>query len=134
MRSHTNPAAPAPLGAQVAELRQRIEADQRLLIQFGEEKVQLAVQGYDLLEAHYNQLNADIADFTQELQAGGRAGGRAGRGAVGQGAGAWVSTGWAGEFDRCVEKRVREQEKGGVLCRALGRSWRSSAASSSACG
>jgi hypothetical protein len=32
--------------------------------------VQLAVQGYDLLEAHYNQLNADIADFTQELQVG----------------------------------------------------------------
>lgn len=24
-----------------------------------------------------------------------------------------MSTGWAGEFDRCVEKRVREQEKGG---------------------
>lgn len=28
------------------------------------------LQGYDLLEAHYNQLNADIADFTQELQVG----------------------------------------------------------------
>ena len=53
---------------QVAELRQRIDADQRLLIQFSEEKVQLAVQGYDLLEAHYNQLNKDIADFSQELQ------------------------------------------------------------------
>ena len=77
----------------MAELRQRIDADQRLLIQFSEEKVQLAVQGYDLLEAHYNQLNKDIADFSQELQVrasvgrqgrwgkGGKEGGREGHSA-----------------------------------------------------
>lgn len=80
----------------MAELRQRIEADQRLLIQFGEEKVQLAVQGYDLLEAHYNQLNADIADFTQELQAGGRAGGRAGGQGRGWAGGGCLGVDWVG--------------------------------------
>ena len=52
---------------EVAELRRRIEADQRLLIQFAEEKVQLGVQGYDLLDAHGAQLDLDIRDLTEEL-------------------------------------------------------------------
>ena len=51
------PALPAD---ELAALRAQIESDQRLLIQFAEEKVQLAVQGYDLLEQHLAQADLDI--------------------------------------------------------------------------
>lgn len=56
---------------QVAEIRERIETDQRLLIQFAEEKVQLACQGYDLLDTHLGQLDVDMAALAEELQVGG---------------------------------------------------------------
>lgn len=58
---------------EVVELRGRIEADQRLLIQFAEEKVQLALAGYDCLDTHIIQAEADIAALSEELaQLGGR--------------------------------------------------------------
>ena len=60
---------------EVAELRQRIDADQRLLVQFAEEKVQLAVAGYDLLDMHLNQLDIDMHDLQEELAAVGGLGG-----------------------------------------------------------
>ena len=49
-----------PPADELAALRAQIESDQRLLIQFAEEKVQLAVQGYDLLEQHLAQADLDI--------------------------------------------------------------------------
>ncbi len=54
--------------AQIVDLRARIEADQRLLIQFAEEKVQLAVAGHDLLDMHLSQVTADIDVFDAEMQ------------------------------------------------------------------
>eukprot|EP00887_Chlorella_sp_A99_P004772 scaffold4.g4772.t1 len=54
---------------EVAELRARIDVDQRLLVQFAEEKVQLAVAGYDLLDSHLAQLDIDIHDLGEELAA-----------------------------------------------------------------
>jgi hypothetical protein len=52
---------------QVADLRGRIDADQRLMIQFAEEKVQLAIHGYDLLMVHFDQIEADIVALRTEL-------------------------------------------------------------------
>ncbi|KAI3428684.1 hypothetical protein D9Q98_007507 [Chlorella vulgaris] len=60
-------AGPEPL--ELTALRAQIENDQRLLIQFAEEKVQLAVQGYDLLEQHLGQADLDIVHLEAELQA-----------------------------------------------------------------
>eukprot|EP00887_Chlorella_sp_A99_P003614 scaffold7.g3614.t1 len=54
---------------EVADLRARVDADQRLLVQFAEEKVQLAVAGYDLLDSHLAQLDIDIRDLGEELAA-----------------------------------------------------------------
>lgn len=54
---------------ELRELRAQIDKDQQLLIQFAEEKVQLAVQGYDLLELHVNQADLDIVHLENELQA-----------------------------------------------------------------
>uniref|UniRef100_A0A1D1ZRI2 Inhibitor of growth protein N-terminal histone-binding domain-containing protein n=1 Tax=Auxenochlorella protothecoides TaxID=3075 RepID=A0A1D1ZRI2_AUXPR len=54
---------------QARELLERIEADQKLLVQFAEEKVQLAMQGYDLLDIHLLSLDADAAALAEELQA-----------------------------------------------------------------
>lgn len=53
---------------ELAALRAQIESDQRLLIQFAEEKVQLAVQGYDLLEQHLAQADLDIVHLEAVLQ------------------------------------------------------------------
>jgi hypothetical protein len=58
-----------PAADEVAELRARIHADQRLLVQFAEEKVQLALSGYDCLDNHINQCDADIQALQEELQA-----------------------------------------------------------------
>ncbi|KAL4433034.1 hypothetical protein ABPG77_006461 [Micractinium sp. CCAP 211/92] len=54
---------------ELRELRAQIDKDQQLLIQFAEEKVQLAVQGYDLLELHVGQADLDIVHLESELQA-----------------------------------------------------------------
>lgn len=58
-----------PAAEDVADLRARIDADQRLLVQFAEEKVQLALSGYDCLDNHINQCDADIQALQEELQA-----------------------------------------------------------------
>ncbi|KDD71874.1 hypothetical protein H632_c4250p0, partial [Helicosporidium sp. ATCC 50920] len=54
--------------ATLEDLKARIEADQRLLIQFAEEKVQLACLGYDLLDNHLGQLDQDVTALAEELQ------------------------------------------------------------------
>ncbi|KAL4428176.1 hypothetical protein ABPG75_002265 [Micractinium tetrahymenae] len=54
---------------ELRDLRAQIDKDQQLLIQFAEEKVQLAVQGYDLLEQHLGQADLDIVHLEAELQA-----------------------------------------------------------------
>ncbi|PSC75473.1 PHD finger ING2 [Micractinium conductrix] len=54
---------------ELKELRDQIDRDQQLLIQFAEEKVQLAVQGYDLLEQHLGQADLDIVHLEAELHA-----------------------------------------------------------------
>jgi hypothetical protein len=58
-----------PAADEVAQLRARIHADQCLLVQFAEEKVQLALSGYDCLDNHINQCDADIQALQEELQA-----------------------------------------------------------------
>ena len=65
---------------ELAALRAQIESDQRLLIQFAEEKVQLAVQGYDLLEQHLAQADFDIMHLEQEVRGVGWGWGWGGRG------------------------------------------------------
>lgn len=57
---------------EVSSLRKRLQEDQKLLIQWSEEKVQLATQGYDLLDAHYGQLENDITELTNVLQGNGQ--------------------------------------------------------------
>jgi hypothetical protein len=57
---------------EVSALRARIDADQRLLIQWAEEKVQLATAGHELLDAHDMQLLTDVSALQQELAETGR--------------------------------------------------------------
>ena len=52
---------------QVKEKMQKIKNDQSLLIQWAEEKVQLAVTGHQLLEKYAHALDGDIANLTQYL-------------------------------------------------------------------
>jgi hypothetical protein len=52
---------------EVAALRKRIEEDQALLIQWAEEKVQLALTGHELLDTQMAQLETDLASFRDEL-------------------------------------------------------------------
>lgn len=64
---------PSKAGSEeVKSMRAALEADQRMLIQWCEEKVQLATQGYDLLDAHYGQLETDISTLTAELHVTGQ--------------------------------------------------------------
>lgn len=53
--------------AEVAAMRKRIEDDQALLIQWAEEKVQLALMGHDLLEMHQEVLAQDQSALYHEL-------------------------------------------------------------------
>lgn len=71
---------------QVKEVLERVDADQRLLIQFAEEKVQLALRGYDVLDRHLSGLETDAAALTEELQANARLADALGEGAFGGGA------------------------------------------------
>jgi hypothetical protein len=57
---------------EVAEMRRKIEANQSLLIQWAEEKAQLALTGYELIDTQYEQVNADLAGLAAELQATGQ--------------------------------------------------------------
>ncbi|KAK9806927.1 hypothetical protein WJX72_007742 [[Myrmecia] bisecta] len=54
---------------EVADLRKQIENDQRMLIQWAEEKMQLALTAYDLVDIHLTQLDKDLEGLTDELQA-----------------------------------------------------------------
>mmetsp|Transcript_10848 Transcript_10848/g.32236 ORF Transcript_10848/g.32236 Transcript_10848/m.32236 type:complete len:338 (-) Transcript_10848:303-1316(-) len=49
----------------------RVEADQRLLLQFAEEKVMIAQQVYDLLEMHMIELDKQIDDFEGDMRVNG---------------------------------------------------------------
>lgn len=52
----------------VAELRKKIEEEQRMLMQFAEERLALAQSLLGLLELHVTQANKDISAFEIELQ------------------------------------------------------------------
>ena len=53
---------------QVAELRQNIGADQRQLIQWGDEKMALACIAVDLVDLHMQLLDKDLAALQAELE------------------------------------------------------------------
>lgn len=57
------------------QLSQKVETDQRLLLQFAEEKVQVAQQVYDLIEMHAVELEKQIEDLEGDLRASGLDGG-----------------------------------------------------------
>ena len=59
---------PAVGEAQVAELRTEIEEEQRLLLQFQDQKMALAVQCYDLVDAHVGDLNKNMELLRDELE------------------------------------------------------------------
>ena len=52
----------------VAELRKKIDEEQRMLMQFAEERLALAQSLLGLLELHVTQANKDISSFEIELQ------------------------------------------------------------------
>ena len=54
--------------SQVADLRKKIEEEQRMLMQWSEERLALAQSLLGLLELHVTQANKDIAAFDGELQ------------------------------------------------------------------
>ena len=55
---------------QVADLRKKIEDEQRMLMQWSEERLALAQSLSGLLELHAKQATNDIAAFDSELQVG----------------------------------------------------------------
>lgn len=55
---------------QVADLRKKIEDEQRMLMQWSEERLALAQSLLGLLELHVTQANKDIIAFDSELQVG----------------------------------------------------------------
>jgi len=52
----------------VADLRKKIEDEQRMLMQWSEERLALAQSLLGLLELHLTQANKDITAFDSELQ------------------------------------------------------------------
>lgn len=52
----------------VTELRKKIDEEQRMLMQFAEERLALAQSLLGLLELHVTQANKDISAFEVELQ------------------------------------------------------------------
>ena len=52
---------------EVKQELEQLKEDQRLLIQWAEEKVQLASNGHELLEKYAHALDGDIANLTQYL-------------------------------------------------------------------
>jgi hypothetical protein len=65
------PSGRKPAADEVAETRAAIERNQRLLVQWAEEKVQLALTGHNLLQAHQTSLDMDIHALQGELAAAG---------------------------------------------------------------
>ena len=53
---------------QTEELLRRIAADQRLLIQWGDEKMSLACIAVDLVDLHMQQLDRDLASLNAEIE------------------------------------------------------------------
>ncbi|DBA99964.1 TPA: hypothetical protein ACH3X1_013838 [Trebouxia sp. C0004] len=53
---------------EVADLRKKIEDEQRMLMQWSEERLALAQSLLGLLELHFTQANKDITAFDSELQ------------------------------------------------------------------
>ncbi len=53
---------------QAADLRKKMEEEQRMLMQWAEERLALAQSLLGLLELHVTQANKDIAAFDSELQ------------------------------------------------------------------
>ena len=53
---------------QVSDLRKKIEDDQRMLMQWSEERLALAQSLLGLLELHVTQATKDIVAFDGELQ------------------------------------------------------------------
>mmetsp|Transcript_40212 Transcript_40212/g.72224 ORF Transcript_40212/g.72224 Transcript_40212/m.72224 type:complete len:328 (-) Transcript_40212:84-1067(-) len=51
---------------EVAELRRRIEDQQRMLVQIGEEKVQLAIQGYALVDKQLGIISQHVKEQEEE--------------------------------------------------------------------
>eukprot|EP00192_Tetraselmis_astigmatica_P025441 CAMPEP_0117655924 /NCGR_PEP_ID=MMETSP0804-20121206/4533_1 /TAXON_ID=1074897 /ORGANISM="Tetraselmis astigmatica, Strain CCMP880" /LENGTH=280 /DNA_ID=CAMNT_0005462297 /DNA_START=44 /DNA_END=886 /DNA_ORIENTATION=+ len=51
---------------EVAELRSTIESRQQMLVQLAEEKVQLAIQSYELVDQHLSILNSNMKEFAEE--------------------------------------------------------------------
>lgn len=58
------------LSLQVIDLRKKIEDEQRMLMQWSEERLALAQSLLGLLELHVSQANKDIIAFDGELQVG----------------------------------------------------------------
>ena len=60
---------------QVGELRRQIEEEQRMLLHFQEQKMALAVQCYDLVDTHVQNLGRNMDGLREELEVrGGRTG------------------------------------------------------------
>ena len=57
--------------AEVAALRKRIHEDQTLLIQWAEEKVQLAIAGHDMVKSFEIAIQKDVVELSTELQKAG---------------------------------------------------------------
>ena len=52
----------------MAELQRKITADQRQLIQFGDEKMALACIAVDLVDLHMQQLDKDLGALQAEME------------------------------------------------------------------
>lgn len=66
-RLYHAPSAPI-VSSQAQDLLERIKADQKLLVQFAEEKVELATLGYNLVDQHLVGVERDISALASELQ------------------------------------------------------------------
>ena len=56
------------MGRQVGELRRDIEEEQRMLLHFQEQKMALAVQCYDLVDTHVQNLGRNMDGLREELE------------------------------------------------------------------
>jgi len=63
--------AGTPEDPAISALRSKITADQRLLVQWAEEKVSLATVAYDLLDRHAAELDVEAAALAAEMEADG---------------------------------------------------------------
>lgn len=52
----------------MSDLRNEIDADQRLLVQWGDEKIELGLVGLNLVKFHMTQLDKDTKALERELK------------------------------------------------------------------